>query len=128
MGELMMMSERVLAIALVLSAAVPALPAIRTPQPVREIQVVAKKFSFEPSTIEVAPGEQVRLVIRSADTDHGFAIKKLKIDVEIPKGGRPVTVEFTAPPAGRYEIECSDFCGFGHRKMKAELVSAAPIR
>lgn len=125
---MMMMSERFVAVALVLSAAVPALPAIRTPQPVREIQIVAKKFAFEPSTIEVTPGEQVRLVIRSADTNHGFAIKKLKIDVDIPKDGRPVTVEFTAPAEGRYEIECSNFCGFGHRKMKAELVSAAPAR
>lgn len=124
----MMMSERVVSVALVLFGALPALPAIPAPQPVREIQIVAKKFTFEPSTIEVTPGEQVRLVIRSADTNHGFAIKPLKIDVDVPKDGRPVTVEFTAPPAGRYEIECSNFCGFGHRKMKAALVSTVPVR
>lgn len=122
------MTERVLSMALVLSAALTSLPSIRPAHPVRDIQIVAKKFTFEPATIAVAPGEQVRLVIRSADTKHGFAIKKLNIDVDVPKNGQPVAVEFTAPPEGRYEIECSDFCGLGHRKMKAELVSAAPIR
>ena len=125
----MMISERFVSLALVLTAALPATPAVRTaPRPVREIQIVAKKYAFEPSTIAVTPGEQVRLVIRSTDTEHGFAIKKLKIDVDVPKDGRAVTVEFTAPPEGQYEIECSNFCGFGHKRMKAELVSAAAAR
>ncbi len=30
----------------------------------------------------------IALVIRSADTNHGFAIKQLKIDVDIPRAGR----------------------------------------
>jgi cytochrome c oxidase subunit II len=71
----------------------------------------------------------VRLVLRSADSVHGFAVRDLKIDVQIPKGGEPVVVEFTAPPAGRYEIACSEFCGNGHGQMKAAIVSvAAPTR
>jgi heme/copper-type cytochrome/quinol oxidase subunit 2 len=56
---------------------------------------------------------------------HGFSIPKLKIDVQLPKSGDPVTVEFTAPAAGRYEIACSEFCGSGHSRMKAALVSVA---
>jgi heme/copper-type cytochrome/quinol oxidase subunit 2 len=39
-----------------------------------------------------------------------------------------VTVEFTAPPAGRYQIACSEFCGRGHGQMKAELVSVGAGR
>jgi cytochrome c oxidase subunit II len=96
--------------------------------PVHEVQVVAEKFAFEPATIEVMAGEPVRLVIRSADTVHGFAIRKLKIDVQVPRSGEPVTAEFTAPPPGRYEIECSEYCGRGHGQMKAALVSVAPTR
>jgi cytochrome c oxidase subunit II len=91
--------------------------------PVHEVQVVAKKFAFEPAIIQVTAGEPVRLVIRSADTVHGFAIRDLKIDVEVPRGGAPMVVEFTAPRAGRYEIACSEFCGSGHGQMKAALVS-----
>jgi cytochrome c oxidase subunit 2 len=91
---------------------------------VHEVEVMAKKFAFDPPVIQVTAGESVRLVIRSADGVHGFAIHGLKIDVQIPRGA-PVPVEFTAPPAGRYEIACSEFCGNGHGQMKAMLVSVA---
>ena len=30
--------------------------------------------------------------------------------------------------AGRYEIDCSEFCGSGHGRMKAALVSVAATR
>jgi cytochrome c oxidase subunit II len=98
----------------------------RTAPPVHEVNVVAKKFSFEPATIQVVAGEPVRLVVRSADVTHGFSIRELKIDLQVPKGGEPVVAEFTAPPAGRYEVACSEFCGSGHGQMKAALVSVAP--
>ena len=96
-------------------------------RPVHEIQVLAGKFAFDPPTIQVTTGEPVRLVIRSKDTIHGFSIPKLKIDVRIPKGGEPVMVEFVAPPPGRFEIACSEFCGSGHGQMKAALISVAPV-
>lgn len=92
--------------------------------PVHEIEVVAKQFAFEPAVIQVTAGEPVRLVIRSSDRVHGFAIRDLKIDVQIPRSGN-VVVEFTAPRPGRYEIACSEFCGSGHGQMKAALVSVA---
>jgi cytochrome c oxidase subunit II len=103
-------------------------PAASARASVHEVQVVAKKYAFEPATIEVTAGELVRLVIHSVDTTHGFSIKKLKINVVVPKGGDSVTAEFTAPPAGRYEIACSELCGLGHHSMKAALVSVAPTR
>jgi uncharacterized beta barrel domain-containing protein DUF5777 len=56
---------------------------------------------------------------------HGFSIPDLKIDVQIPAGGEPITVEFAAPPPGRYDIACSEFGGTGHGEMKAALVSAS---
>jgi len=95
-------------------------------EPVHEVQVVAKKFGFDPSTITVRAGEPVRLVIRSADTTHGFSIRDLHSDVQVLRREDPVTVEFTAPPPGRYEIACSEFCGSGHGQMRAALVSMAP--
>jgi cytochrome c oxidase subunit 2 len=98
----------------------------RTPAPVHEVNVVAKKFLFEPATIQVVAGEPVRLVVRSADVTHGFSIRELKIDLQVPKGGEPVVAEFIAPPAGRYEVACSEFCGSGHGQMKTALVSVAP--
>lgn len=108
-------------------AAITPIPPIHAEQPVHELQVTASKFAFEPATIQVVAGEPVRLVLRSADA-HGFAIRELNIDVDIPKGGAAVTVDFTAPAAGRYEIACSEFCGSGHGQMNAVLVSVAPTR
>ena len=92
-------------------------------RPVHEVQIVARKYTFEPSTIQVTAGESVRLVVRSQDGTHGLAIPKLKIDVRVPKTGDPVIIEFTAPPAGHYQVACSEFCGIGHGQMKAALIS-----
>ena len=97
-------------------------------QPVHEVQVVASRFAFEPATIQVIAGESVRLIVRSKDGTHGFAIPKLKIDLHIPDSGDPVTSEFTAPAAGEYEIACSEFCGRGHAQMKAALVSTSATK
>lgn len=96
-------------------------------RPVHEIQVVADKFAFDPPIIPVTAGEPVRLVIRSKDTVHGFAIPKLKIGVRVPKGGDPVIVEFVAPSPGRFEIACSEYCGLGHGQMRAALISVTPV-
>jgi len=94
-------------------------------RPVHEVQITANRYAFDPVTIQVSAGEPVRIVIRSTDGVHGFSIPKLKIDVQVPKSGDPASVEFTAPAAGRYEIACSEFCGSGHGRMKAALVSVA---
>ena len=97
-------------------------------RPIHEIQMTASRFAFDPVTIQVNAGEPVRIVIRSKDHVHGFSIPSLKIDVQVPKNGDPVTVDFTAPPGGRYEIACSEFCGTGHAQMKAALVSIGPTQ
>src|SRR4051812_10308367 len=92
-------------------------------QPVHEVQIAASRPGFEPATIQVFAGEAVRLVIRSTDVPHGFAVPGLKINAHIPEGGEAVTVEFIAPPPGRFEIACSEFCGRNHARMKAALIS-----
>jgi cytochrome c oxidase subunit 2 len=93
-----------------------------------EIHVVASNFQFEPASIRVTAGERVRLVLRSSDGTHGFAIPGLKIDALLGKGGEAVVVEFTAPAPGTYEVACSEFCGRGHGHMKATLISVGPPR
>jgi cytochrome c oxidase subunit 2 len=106
-----------------------------TPVPVRPqaieprvVEVVAKKFAFEPSRIEVAEGETVRLMVRSADSVHGVGIKKFKVSEEVPRGGTPIMIEFTATAVGEFEILCSEYCGKGHEEMAATLVVKARAR
>lgn len=84
--------------------------------------VVAKRFSYTPDRFEVNRGDHVKLTIRSADGTHGLAIKKLKLDVQVPRGGAPVVLEFDADQAGEFVISCSEYCGKGHNDMKALLV------
>jgi cytochrome c oxidase subunit 2 len=96
--------------------------------PAHEVRIAASQFAFSPDLIAVVAGEPVRLVIHSDDAVHGFAIGELHIDVRIPRGGEPVTIDFIAPPPGRYEVTCSEFCGRGHVAMKAALISTAPVR
>jgi cytochrome c oxidase subunit 2 len=91
----------------------------------RTIEVVAKRFTFEPARIEVTEGERVRLVVKSADGVHGVEIKKFKVNKKIPRGGDPVTIDFVASAPGEYPILCSEYCGDGHEDMKGMLVVAA---
>jgi heme/copper-type cytochrome/quinol oxidase subunit 2 len=99
--------------------------AAQQPEPVRTFEITASKYMFEPSTIEVKRGDHVKLILRSRDTTHGLALKEFKVNVEIPKGGAPVTAEFVADQAGTFQFKCSHFCGLGHRGMKGQLVVTA---
>jgi cytochrome c oxidase subunit 2 len=96
----------------------------QTPEP-RVVEVLAKRYAFEPSEIEVTEGERVRLVVRSGDGLHGLEIKRFNVSKEIPRGGEPVIIEFTAGEAGRFPILCSLDCGDGHGDMKGVLVVTA---
>jgi plastocyanin len=87
-----------------------------------EFEVVARQFEFAPSRLEVSQGDKVRILVRSEDRNHGFAIRKLKIDKILPANGKVVTIEFQAKDAGTFEIICSESCGDGHKEMKGSLV------
>jgi cytochrome c oxidase subunit 2 len=91
----------------------------------RTIEVVAKRFAFEPARIEVKEGERIKLVLTSADGVHGVQIKKFKVSKKIPRGGDPVTIEFVAAAAGEFPILCSEYCGDGHEDMKGMLIVVA---
>jgi cytochrome c oxidase subunit II len=88
----------------------------------RVIDITARRFAFEPAEIEARVGEHLRLVVRSADGVHGLEIKKLKIKKEVPRGGEPVTIDFTATTEGTFPILCSEYCGQGHTDMKGMLI------
>jgi len=91
----------------------------------RVIEVVAKKFAFEPARLEVVDGERIRLQVTSADGVHGLQIKKFGVNKVIPRDGTPVTIDFVASRPGTYEILCSEECGEGHESMSGSLVVVA---
>ena len=88
----------------------------------RVIEITARRFAFEPAEIDATVGERLQLVVRSADGVHGLEIKKLKIKKEVPRGGEPVTIDFTATTEGTFPILCSEYCGKGHTDMTGMLI------
>jgi cytochrome c oxidase subunit 2 len=95
--------------------------AARPPEP-RKITVVAKKYEFQPSTIELKVGEPVEITFESEDTKHGFVCKDLKIEKVVFSKDEPQTIKLTPEKAGTYKFKCAKFCGLGHSKMKGEIV------
>jgi cytochrome c oxidase subunit 2 len=84
----------------------------------RVIEVKAKKYDFEPSTIQVAQG------VTSVDRLHGIGIRRFKVNAEVPKG-ETVDVEFVASEAGTFPVLCTEECGKGHDDMTGTLVVKA---
>ena len=87
----------------------------------REINVTAYQWKFDPEVIKVKNGEKVRLLVKSIDVRHGFAIAEYGLDVKIDPG-QVVPVEFVADKSGTFSAYCSVPCGSGHRSMKASLI------
>jgi cytochrome c oxidase subunit 2 len=102
-------------------------PSAQTAEP-RVIEITARRFAFEPSEIEATIGEKLQLVVRSADGVHGLEIRKLKVKKEIPRGGEPVTIDFTATAEGTFPILCSEYCGNGHDDMSGMLIVRSVAR
>ena len=96
---------------------------VQTGEP-RVIEIVAKRYDFVPSSIEVMQGEPVTIVVSSGDGFHGFGIKAFDISKEIARG-ETVTIEFTPDVAGEFPILCTEYCGEGHEEMKGVLVVKA---
>jgi len=90
--------------------------------PVKEVEVSAKKYEFNPATIEVPANTLVRLHLKATDREHGFEFKSVKDSCVKFDPKASATLEFYADKAGEYEFSCCKRCGLGHGKMKGKLV------
>ena len=88
----------------------------------KKITVMAKKFEFNPSHIELKVGQPVEITLQSEDTKHGFEQKDLGIEKVVFSKDEPQTVKFTPTKAGTFPFKCAKFCGLGHGGMKGEIV------
>ena len=95
----------------------PVAPATVTP---KRIEIVTKRFAFNPAEITLKKGDPVVLVFRSADVVHGIKFKELNIQTEIHKEA-PSELSFTPQAAGDFVGHCSRFCGAGHGSMTLTL-------
>ena len=88
---------------------------LATEQPVREINVKAFQFGYEPNVINITKGEKIKININNADVLHGIRIPDLGL-----KGDE--ILEFTADQAGEFSWYCTNMCGEGHRAMQGKLI------
>jgi cytochrome c oxidase subunit II len=93
-------------------------------QPRRQIDMVAKRFNFTPSDIEIKVGEPVVLVIKSMDFVHGFSIPDLKIRSDLVPG-RITRIDLMASKPGKIEFVCDNFCGDEHEEMHGHFTVSA---
>jgi len=109
------------ALGMLLATAAPPLYAADNSNSVQTIQIHAKRYQFEPSTVTLKRGETVKLLLTSEDRTHGFLSRALGIDTDIEPGK---TTEITIRPekAGTYTTICDHYCGLGHTGMKMKFV------
>lgn len=93
----------------------------RSEEPVRVVDITAKRFQFTPNEIKLKRGEKVKLLLHSEDVVHGFFSRQLGIDTEV-KPGTPTEVVITPQAAGRFLTICDHFCGSGHGNMNLTIL------
>jgi cytochrome c oxidase subunit II len=85
------------------------------------VEITAKRFAFTPNKITLQKGQTVRLRIHSEDVTHGFFLRPLKLDEEIP-AGQTIEVTVTPQSAGTFTTICDHFCGANHGNMNMTIV------
>ena len=90
-------------------------PSIRAGSP-RRVEVIAKRFAFEPAEITLKIGEPIDLVLASSDVNHGVRFRELGLDLRVAKG-KKAEISFTPKATGTFVGHCSVFCGSGHGQM-----------
>jgi cytochrome c oxidase subunit II len=87
----------------------------------RRIEIIAKRFIYDPEVITLKRGEPVVLVMRSLDVTHGLKVDELNIQSDEIKKGKETEIQLTAQQAGHFIGQCSHFCGKGHGSMKLQF-------
>src|SRR3989442_12953409 len=86
----------------------------RNPHQPVEIRITAKQFEFDPRTITVQKGKPVRLVITSADVDHGFKLEVFGINQKVA-AKKTINLEFTPNQIGKFHFPCWTLSAVGHK-------------
>jgi len=108
-----------------------------------DVQVTGKQFNWEivypgpdgkfdtsddltaENEVHVPVGKVVRVHLRSKDVIHSFYLPNFRLRQDVVPG-REILAWFEATKPGKYEIPCSQLCGFGHSGMKGWLYVHTP--
>ena len=87
----------------------------------RRIEIVAKRFTYDPATITLKQGETVVLVLHSIDVTHGLKIDAFNVKSDDIKSGKETELRFTPQQTGHFVGKCAHFCGKGHGSMALQI-------
>lgn len=120
------LSRRVLLQGLLAGAGAALVRAGASAQPAepRVIEMVARRFVYEPNEIVLKAGERVIIAIRSLDFVHGMNIPDLDRRLDLVPG-KIIRLELQPQAPGEIEFVCDNFCGEGHETMHGRFVVRA---
>ena len=87
----------------------------------RVIEMLAKRFAYEPNEIMLNAGEPVVIAIRSLDFIHGMSIPDLGKRLDLAPG-RITRLELQIMAPGVIEFVCDNFCGELHEDMHGRFI------
>lgn len=87
------------------------------PPPGAEVPVVARRFEFWPA-LELQAGERYRLHVMALDTVHSVVVQGREFAL-LP--GQVRMVEITAVPDAPPILQCGEYCGLGHNRMRGAV-------
>jgi len=87
----------------------------------RTVELVARRFRYEPNEIALEAGEPVLVLIRSLDFVHGMNIPALGKRLDLLPG-RVAQLELRPAEPGVIDFLCDNFCGDGHEEMHGRFV------
>ena len=90
-----------------------------------ELQMVARMWAFQPSTIELPVGAEVDLYLTSQDIIHGFHVEDTNLNLmAVPGAINYMKVTFDKP--GTFFFACHEYCGAAHHTMAGWFVITEP--
>lgn len=86
-----------------------------------ELQMVARMWAFQPSTVRLPKGSTVNLYLTSQDIIHGFKVERKNVNLMAAPGAiNYMQVTFNEP--GEYQYACHEFCGAAHHTMAGRFI------
>ena len=92
---------------------------IRYPGPDGVIGTIDDIFNVK--VLHLPVNEEVLIQLKSSDVLHSFFLPNLRVKQDAVPGSK-IPVWFRATEEGAFDLVCAELCGWGHYKMKGQLV------
>lgn len=105
----------------VLAAGCPRVARKPLPGPVEQrVTIVAERFQFIPSTIDLTRGKEASVKIRSGDVAYGVAVPELGLRARVP-AKKETLLKFTPERTGSFTLRCTAPAGPACDNMRGTI-------